>query len=77
MWTIKFRNGIMQRFKFPVRTTAEISADPYGNTPDPVNEFARLGHESVAEHLRGGGMHGRSRLMPCAARQIKSPAGGE
>jgi adenylylsulfate reductase subunit B len=28
MWTIKFRNGTMKRFKFPIRTTPEGSADP-------------------------------------------------
>jgi adenylylsulfate reductase subunit B len=33
MWTIKFRNGTMKRFKFPIRTTAEGSADPYGGKP--------------------------------------------
>ena len=27
MWTIKFRNGTMKRFKFPIRTTAEGSID--------------------------------------------------
>ena len=34
-WTIRFRNGTMKRFTFPIRTTAEGSADPYGDTPDP------------------------------------------
>jgi adenylylsulfate reductase subunit B len=29
MWTIKFRNGNMKRFKFPIRTTPEGSIDPY------------------------------------------------
>jgi adenylylsulfate reductase subunit B len=33
MWTIKFRNGTMKRFKFPIRTTPEGSIDPYGNKP--------------------------------------------
>ncbi|MFV1951325.1 MAG: adenylyl-sulfate reductase subunit beta [Nitrospinota bacterium] len=28
MWTIKFRNGTLKRFKFPIRTTAEGSIDP-------------------------------------------------
>eukprot|EP00119_Amphimedon_queenslandica_P003416 XP_003389623.2 PREDICTED: uncharacterized protein LOC100637306 [Amphimedon queenslandica] len=36
MWSIKFRNGTMKRFKFPIRTTPEGSADPYGNMPEPV-----------------------------------------
>jgi adenylylsulfate reductase subunit B len=33
MWTIKFRNGNMKRFKFPIRTTAEGSADPQAGRP--------------------------------------------
>jgi len=33
LWTIKFRNGTMKRFKFPIRTTPEGSADPYGGKP--------------------------------------------
>jgi adenylylsulfate reductase subunit B len=36
MWTIKFRNGNMKRFKFPIRTTPEGSADPYGGEHDAV-----------------------------------------
>jgi len=35
MWTIQFRNGNVKRFKFPIRTTAEGSIDPYGNKPQP------------------------------------------
>lgn len=37
MWTVKFRNGMVKRFKFPIRTTAEGQADPTGgwaNDPD-------------------------------------------
>ncbi len=30
MWTIKFRNGNLKRFKFPIRTTPEGSAVPDG-----------------------------------------------
>ena len=33
MWTIKFRNGTLKRFKFPIRTTPEGSIDPYGGKP--------------------------------------------
>ncbi|MBF0143957.1 MAG: adenylyl-sulfate reductase subunit beta [Magnetococcales bacterium] len=33
MWTIKFRNGNVKRFKFPIRTTAEGSIDPYKGKP--------------------------------------------
>jgi adenylylsulfate reductase subunit B len=30
MWTVKFRDGSAKRFKFPIRTTAEGSAEPMG-----------------------------------------------
>jgi adenylylsulfate reductase subunit B len=34
MWTIRFRNGNMKRFKFPIRTTAESSISPYAGKPE-------------------------------------------
>lgn len=34
MWTIKFRNGTLKRFKFPIRTTPEGSIDPYKDLPE-------------------------------------------
>ncbi len=36
MWTIKFRNGTKKQFTFPIRTTLEGSADPYGPHGDAV-----------------------------------------
>jgi adenylylsulfate reductase subunit B len=33
MWTIKFRDGEVKRFKFPVRTTPVGSIDPYAGKP--------------------------------------------
>jgi adenylylsulfate reductase, subunit B len=30
LWTVKFRNGSIKRFKFPTRTTTEGSAVPDG-----------------------------------------------
>jgi adenylylsulfate reductase subunit B len=30
MWTVKFRNGNLKRFKFPIRSTPEGSAVPDG-----------------------------------------------
>ena len=30
MWTVKFRNGTLKRFKFPIRTTPEGKAEPTG-----------------------------------------------
>ena len=29
MWTVKFRNGSLKRFKFPIRTTPEGAANAY------------------------------------------------
>jgi adenylylsulfate reductase subunit B len=34
MWTIKFRNGEVKRFKFPIRTTPEGTAKPAGDFGD-------------------------------------------
>ncbi|MCM0754650.1 adenylyl-sulfate reductase subunit beta [Desulfovibrio aminophilus] len=35
MWTIKFRNGSVKRFKFPIRTTPEGSIKPFEGKPEP------------------------------------------
>ena len=44
MWTIKFRNGTLKRFKFPTRTTSEGSIDAYGNKPMPkMADIAKTG----------------------------------
>ena len=40
MWTVKFRSGMVKRFKFPIRTTPEGSIDPYGGKPDA--EFGKI-----------------------------------
>jgi adenylylsulfate reductase subunit B len=42
MWTVKFRDGSVKRFKFPIRTTPEGSADPFGGFPthDDLNNEA-------------------------------------
>jgi len=42
MWTVKFRDGSIKRFKFPTRTTAEGTADPTGGFPthDDLNSIA-------------------------------------
>ncbi|MDE0410666.1 MAG: adenylyl-sulfate reductase subunit beta [Gammaproteobacteria bacterium] len=44
IWSIKFRNGNTKRFQFPVRTTPEGSADPYGGEPEAnMDELADHG----------------------------------
>jgi len=35
MWTVKFRNGKILRFKFPIRTTPWGSIQPYEGFPEP------------------------------------------
>jgi adenylylsulfate reductase subunit B len=42
MWTVKFRDGSIKRFKFPTRTTPEGSAKPLGDYPthDDLNSQA-------------------------------------
>ncbi len=57
MWTVKFRNGNIKRFKFPIRTTAEGSIDPYGGKPMPkMAEIDAPGFftKSVAGGYRAG-----------------------
>jgi len=43
MWTVKFRNGNLKRFKFPIRTTAEGSINPYDgidiDDPGDINDL--------------------------------------
>jgi len=40
MWTVKFRNGQLKRFKYPIRTTPWGSIEPYKDFPDPKPEEA-------------------------------------
>jgi adenylylsulfate reductase subunit B len=55
MWTVKFRNGNVKRFKFPIRTTPEGKADPTGgwntdadlDSPVLFTEPASLGLNEV------------------------------
>jgi adenylylsulfate reductase subunit B len=46
MWTIKFRNGTVKRFKFPIRTTPEGKAEPAGGwKTDPALDGPALSTE--------------------------------
>jgi adenylylsulfate reductase subunit B len=66
MWTVKFRNGTLKRFKFPIRTTPEGSAVPDGgfeNGGDLSNtalftEPASLGLPEVFSLQTTGGARG-------------------
>jgi adenylylsulfate reductase subunit B len=52
MWTVKFRDGQMKRFKYPIRTTPWGSIDPYGGMPEPA-----------AEDLKRPGLCGEQRFL--------------
>ena len=39
MWTVKFRNGTVKRFKFPIRTTDEGTAVPNGGYETAVDDI--------------------------------------
>jgi adenylylsulfate reductase subunit B len=62
IWTIKFRNGDVKRFKFLTRTTAEGSADPYGGEPkadlsdiaDHASLFTKATHDCDLSQFQAG-----------------------
>lgn len=39
MWTVKFRNGNLKRFKFPIRTTEEGTAKPQGTYSEGTGDL--------------------------------------
>ena len=51
MWTCKFRNGTIKRFKFPIRTTAEGSANDYADLKGQDIESQLLSTEGDFERL--------------------------
>ena len=40
MWTVKFRSGMVKRFKFPIRTTTEGTAVPDGGFGEVTTDLA-------------------------------------
>jgi len=40
MWTVKFRSGMVKRFKFPIRTTPEGTAKPDGGYGEVTTDLA-------------------------------------
>ena len=47
MWTCKFRNGTIKRFKFPIRTTAEGTANAYTDLKGKDLESDQLSTEEA------------------------------
>ncbi len=56
MWTVKFRNGTVKRFKFPIRTKPEGSVDPYAGTGEAdIANIKKLGfftHQAAGIEMR-------------------------
>ena len=42
MWTIKFRDGMIKRFKFPIRTTVEGQLDIYAGVGAAKADVAKI-----------------------------------
>jgi adenylylsulfate reductase subunit B len=63
MWSIKFRNGVMKRFKFPIRTTPEGSIDCYGGKP--TADLANLGKALLTRDVMGGYRAGNPDELIC------------
>lgn len=42
MWTVKFRNGTIKRFKFPIRTTVEGEMDIYTGMGTPTADLSKI-----------------------------------
>jgi adenylylsulfate reductase subunit B len=51
LWSIRFRNGTVKRFKFPIRTTPDGSIDPYGGKPDA--DISKLGEPGYFVQVNG------------------------
>jgi adenylylsulfate reductase subunit B len=47
MWTCKFRNGNIKRFKFPIRTTPEGTANAYADLKGKDLASGRLATEEA------------------------------
>ena len=47
MWTRKFRNGTIKRFKFPIRTTPEGAANDYADLKGQDIESGLLSTEEA------------------------------
>jgi adenylylsulfate reductase subunit B len=52
MWTVKFRNGKLKRFKFPIRTTPEGSVDPFAGLPEA--DLSKIGEPGTFTHQGSG-----------------------
>jgi adenylylsulfate reductase subunit B len=52
MWTVRFRDGQMKRFKYPIRTTPWGSIEPF-----------KLSAAPVADDLKSQGLYGEAQYL--------------
>lgn len=53
MWAIKFRDGTLKRFRFPIRTTPWNSIEPHQRADDPNEENLKDPRMSAESHYLG------------------------
>jgi len=54
MWTVKFRDGMIKRFKFPIRTTDEGAADIDGGVQSVTVDPARIKEQGLYTQIFNG-----------------------
>jgi adenylylsulfate reductase subunit B len=54
MWTVKFRDGMIKRFKFPIRTTDEGAADISGGVQAVKVDLARIKEQGLFTQIFNG-----------------------
>ncbi len=54
MWTVKFRNGNMKRFKFPVRTVEAGAVDIYAGVGEASADPSRIKEPGLYTHHSDG-----------------------
>lgn len=54
MWTVKFRDGMIKRFKFPIRTTDEGAADITGGVQAVKVDLARIKEQGLYTQIFNG-----------------------
>jgi len=64
-WTIKFRNGTIKRFTFPIRSTVEGSIDPYAGKP--TANLAEIGRHDLL-FTRSTHTADRTQFLECEGR---------
>ncbi len=54
MWTVKFRDGSLKRFKFPIRTIAEEDVDIYKDVGESKGDISRIKEQGLYTQQAAG-----------------------